>query len=121
MAIADFRTVDEYIAAQPAEAQAVLKRVRSIILAAVPGAEEVISYKIPAIKVGGKRPVLWFAGWKKHFSLYPVNGSLAEQLKDELAPYELSKGTVRFPLSEKVPEKLIRKIAKLRAHGTAAP
>ncbi len=120
VAVPIFKTVDEYIAAQPAESRAVLQRVRAIIHAAVPGAEEVISYRIPAVKAGGKRPLLWFAGWKQHYSLYPVNGKVANELADELAPYELAKGTVRFPLSEPVPEKLIRKIAKLRARNASA-
>ena len=117
MARKTFSSVDDYIAAQPAEAQAALRRVRAIVKAAIPGGEEVISYTIPAIKAGGARPVLWFAGWKKHYSLYPVNGDLAKTLKKDLAPYELAKGTVRFPLSKPVPARLIERIAKLRARA----
>ena len=80
----------------------------------MPKAEEVISYKIPAYKLRGG-PVLYFAGWKQHYSLYPATGSLAAAFKDDLAPYELSKGTIRFPLSEPVPVRLISRIAKFRA------
>ncbi len=65
--------------------------------------------------------MLWFAGWKKHYSLYPVNGAVVEALKKELAPYELAKGTARFPLSQPVPEKLIRRIAKLKAGEAGQP
>lgn len=71
MAKTDFKSVDEYIAAQPDAAQVVLERVRSTIRRALPGAEEVISYNMPTYKVHG-RPVLYFAGWKQHYSLYPA-------------------------------------------------
>jgi uncharacterized protein YdhG (YjbR/CyaY superfamily) len=114
MAKTGFESVDEYIAAQPKAAQGVLKRVRSIIRKAVPGAEETISYKIPAYKLHGG-PLLYFAGWTEHYSLYPATARLAAMFKDELAPYKLSKGTIRFPLSDPVPVKLIERIAKFRA------
>jgi uncharacterized protein YdhG (YjbR/CyaY superfamily) len=118
MAKTDFKSVDEYIASQPEAVQGVLERVRSIIRKAVPGAEEVISYQIPAYKVRGGR-VLYFAGWKKHYSLYPATEQLVAALRDELAPYELRKGTIRFPLSEPIPVKLIERIAKFRAKEVA--
>jgi uncharacterized protein YdhG (YjbR/CyaY superfamily) len=118
MAKTDFKSVDEYIASQPEAVQGVLERVRSIIRKAVPGAEEVISYQIPAYKVQGGR-VLYFAGWKKHYSLYPATEQLVAALRDELAPYELRKGTIRFPLSEPIPVKLIERIAKFRAKEVA--
>lgn len=109
-----FKTVAEYLAKQPKPAQTVLKKVRAVIRKAVPGAEEVISYQIPAYKLPGGA-VIYFAGWKEHFSLYPATGLVAEVLGDELEPYKVSKGTVRFPFSEPVPVKLIERFAKLRA------
>jgi len=114
----DFKSVDEYIASQPEAVQGVLKRVRGIIRKAVPGAEESISYQIPTYKLRGER-VIYFAGWKQHYSLYPATGPLVAAFKDELAPYELSKGTIRFPLSLPVPVKLIERIAKFRAKEAA--
>jgi uncharacterized protein YdhG (YjbR/CyaY superfamily) len=114
MAKTGFKSVDEYIASQPEAAQGVLKRVRSTIRRAVPGAEEVISYNIPTYKLHGAL-VLYFAGWKQHYSLYPATGYLVAAFKDELATYEVNKGTIRFPLSEPVPVKLIERIAKFRA------
>lgn len=113
-----FKSVDQYISAQPDAAQPVLKRLRSIIQKAVPSAEEVISYQIPAYKLPGGI-VLYFAGWKQHYSLYPANDRVVAAFKDELAPYKLSKGTVRFPLSAPVPAKLIERIAKFRAKELA--
>ena len=118
MARTDFKSVDEYIASQPEAVQGILGRVRSTIRKAVPGAEEVISYKIPAYKLHSG-PVLYFAGWKQHYSLYPGNAHTVAAFKDALAPYEISKGTIRFPLSEPVPVKLIERIAKFRAKEVA--
>lgn len=114
MAKTDFRSVDEYIATHPENVQAILQRVRSTISKAVPGAEEVISYQIPAYKLHGGA-VLYFAGWKQHYSIYPVSDDLIEAFKDDLAPYKVSKGTIRFPLSQPVPSTLIGRIAKFRA------
>ena len=111
--------VAAYIAAFPPPVRAALKRVRSIIRKAVPGADEVISYQIPAYKLHG-RTVLYFAAWKEHYSVYPSNTRLVAAFKNELAGYELSKGTIRFPLSEPVPVKLIERIAKFRAKEVAA-
>jgi uncharacterized protein YdhG (YjbR/CyaY superfamily) len=118
MAKTDFKSVDEYIATHPEDMQAIRQRVRSAIRRAVPGAEEVISYQIPAYKLPGGR-VLYFAGWKQHYSLYPASVSLVEAFKDDLAPYEVDKGTIRFPLSLPVPVKLIERIAKFRAKEAA--
>lgn len=118
MAKTDFKSVDEYIATQPKHAQAILQRVRGAIQKAVPRAEEVISYQIPAYKLNGGA-VIYFAGWKEHFSLYPASDRLVKAFKSDLAPYKVSKGTIRFPLSEPVPAELIAGIAKFRAKETA--
>ena len=118
MAKTDFQSVDEYIASRPEAAQTTLKRVRSIIRKALPAAEEAISYQIPAYKLRGQA-VVYFAGWKQHYALYPTSAALVKAFKSELAPYELSKGTIRFPLGETVPAKLIERIAKFRAKEVA--
>ena len=115
---ADLTNVDEYISAQPEAAQPVLQRVRNTLRRALPGAEEVISYKIPAYRLHG-RIVLYFAGWNQHYSLYPAGDLLVAAFKDQLAPHKVSKGTIRFPLCEPIPVKLIERIAKLRAEETA--
>jgi len=109
-----FKSVDDYIAAHPTQVQLILQRVRRIIRTAVPEAEEVISYQIPTYKLNGKY-VVYFAGWKEHYSLYPASARLVAALEDELAPYQVNKGTIRFPLSRPVPAKLIGRIAKLLA------
>jgi uncharacterized protein YdhG (YjbR/CyaY superfamily) len=114
MARTDFQSVDEYIASRPEAVQVALQRVRRTIRQAVPEAEEAISYQIPAYKLHGQR-MLYFAGWKEHYSLYPATDGVAEAFRKELAPYQVSKGTIRFPLSQPVPVKLIARIARFRA------
>jgi uncharacterized protein YdhG (YjbR/CyaY superfamily) len=118
MAKTDFKSVDEYIASKPEAVQSVLERVRSAIRKAVPEAEEVISYKIPAYKLPAG-PVLYFAGWKRHFSLYPATATVVAAFKNEIASYVVHKGTIRFPLAQPVPVKLITRIAKFRAKEVA--
>jgi len=113
-----FTSVKEYIASKPENVRSVLKRVQSTIRKAVPGGEEALSYQIPVYKLNDV-PILYFAGWKQHYSLYPAGERLVAEFHDELASYEISKGTIRFPLSEPIPVKLIERIAKFRAKEAA--
>ena len=113
------KSVAEYIAAQPKSSQRALRQVRSVIRKALPEAEEVISYGIPAYRMHGYI-ALYFAGWRDHYSMYPVNARLVATLRPSSASYEVNdKGTIRFPLSEPVPEKLIASIAKVKANEAA--
>jgi uncharacterized protein YdhG (YjbR/CyaY superfamily) len=115
----DFESVGCYIEAQPEAVQKVLELVRSTVRKALPKAEEVISYQIPAYKLHGET-VIYFAGWKHHYSLYPVTAHLMKTIKDGLTPYELNdRGTLRFRLTQPVPVKMITRIAKLRAKEIA--
>ena len=109
-----FGSVKEYIASKPAEVRVVLERVRRAIRKAVPAAEEGLSYQIPVYKLNGVA-VLYFAGWKAHYSLYPASDALVAAFARELAPYKRSRGTIRFPLSQPVPVSLIERIARFRA------
>jgi len=113
------RSVADYIAAQPKTSQRALRTVRSVIRKALPDAEEVISYGIPAYRVHGYI-ALFFAGWREHYSIYPVNARLVASLKPSPGSYEVNdKGTIKFPLSEPVPEKLIAAIAKMKGAEAA--
>ncbi len=118
MAKTDFKSVDEYIASQPKDVQGALKRVRSTIRKAIPGAQEGISYQIPTYRLHS-RQVLSFAGWGRHYSLYGSTDRIVAAFGDDLATYEVNKGTIRFPLSEPVPVKLIEGIVKFRAKEAA--
>ena len=106
-----FKSVDEYIAAQPDATRKTLRQVRAAIKKALPKATEGISYQIPIYKIDGKM-VLYFAGYAKHWSIYPATDRVLEELGDEIEVH--SKATIRFPLDQ-VPARLIARIAKIRA------
>jgi uncharacterized protein YdhG (YjbR/CyaY superfamily) len=113
-------TVDEYLSRCDKPAQKVLRQVRRAIRKALPDAEEVISYQIPAYRVHG-RVAVYFAAWKAHYSVYPLTRRIADAHKREIAQYETSgRGTIRFPFSAPVPVELIQAIARLRAEDVAA-
>ena len=115
----DWQFVDEYLAAQPEATRDALEQVRQAIRAALPHAEETISYKMPAYRVD-RKVVLWFAGWKHHFSLYPANERLIDAFPGEIAREQLSRGTIRFPLSRPVQPGLIRRIAEFQMREAGA-
>lgn len=110
-------TIDEYIAQFPEEIQQILRQVRTVIHAAVPEATEKISYQMPTFFLGGN--LIHFAAFKQHIGVYP-SGSELGALKDEVARYRTSKGTLQFPLGEPIPYELIGRVAQARAAELAA-
>ncbi|HEY7816926.1 MAG TPA: DUF1801 domain-containing protein [Vicinamibacteria bacterium] len=111
---AKFDSVDEYIASFPPEVRRRLREIRATLRKAAPKAEETISYGIPTLKLNGA--LIYFAAFKEHISLYPVTSALNAELGEELTPYTnpKRKGTMRFPLAERLPLGLIRRIVKVR-------
>ena len=103
------QNIDEYIAAQDTQARPRLKEVRNILRAALPEAEERISWAMPTYRKG--RNIIHFAAAKKHIGLYPGDRAAAA-FKDELAGLDVSKGTIRLPYSRALPADLIARIAK---------
>jgi len=112
MAKTDFKSIDEYIAACPEQSQPYLQTIRKTVKALVPEAKEKISYQIGCFELNG-RNLIHFAGWKKHVSLYPVPAG-DEAFESEVSQYVDGKGTVKFPLDEPMPMKLVNKIIKLQ-------
>jgi uncharacterized protein YdhG (YjbR/CyaY superfamily) len=106
-----FTSIDEYISACPEETHERLQAIRAEIKRLAPEAKEKISYQIAAFELNGKN-LIHFAGWKKHISLYPIPGG-DEAFEEEVSKYADGKGTVKFPLDEPMPMKLITKIIKL--------
>lgn len=103
-----FANVDDYIRSYPEEVRVVLTKVRRTIHNVIPAAEETTSYQIPTFVLDGKH-LVYFAGWKRHLSLYPVPAADGA-LDEELAPYRAAKGTLRFPLTEPIPYDLIGRV-----------
>lgn len=111
-----FKTVEQYLSTLPEHVQLRTQQLRETIRKAAPGAEEVISYNIPAFKLNGM--LVWYAGWTDHVGLYP-KGSGIEAFKKELSGYRVSKGTVQFPLDKPLPTALITRIVKFRVKENA--
>lgn len=105
-------SIDEYLARLNPEQRAALEKLRRDIRAALPEGEECISYQIPSFRVGG-RYLLSFGAAAKHCSFFPGAAPI-EACREELAAYDLSKGTIRFPAARPLPAKLVRKLVRIQ-------
>ena len=114
---AEIKTIDAYLAALSADKRAALERLRKIIQAAAPRAEECISYQLPAFRLDGKLLVA-FGATANHCAFYP--GTVIEAHKVELKDYDTSKGTIRFQADNPLPATLVRKLVKARIARNAA-
>ena len=106
--------VRRYLSAQPAAHRSALRKIRATIRATAPRAVEHFSYGIPGFRLN-ERPLVWYAAFKQHVSLYPVTAAIKRALADAIDGYQTSTGTIRLPLDEPIPVALIRKIVKARA------
>ena len=105
------QNIDDYISAFSPDIRAILKKIRQIVLKNAPGAEEIISYRMPAFRMNAI--LLYFAAFKNHIGLYPpVSGNAG--LEKALARFAGPKGNLKFPLDQPVPFGLIQRIVKLR-------
>ena len=105
------KSIDEYIEAFPKEIRSILQQIRETIKKAAPEADETISYNMPAFKM--KKVLVYFAAFKNHIGFYALpSGNKAYQ--KELSKYKTGKGSIQFPLNEKIPFELIEKIVRFR-------
>lgn len=112
------REVEEYLGRVPEPCRQALEDLRRIIRAAVPDASEVISYQIPTFRYHG--PLVAYAAWKKHLSLYPMSGALVEEYAAELTGFVTSTGTIQFTVEHPLPEDLVRKLVAARVEANLA-
>jgi uncharacterized protein YdhG (YjbR/CyaY superfamily) len=105
--------INEYIEGFPEEIRILLELIRKTIREAAPGAEEAISYGMPAYKLNG--PLVYFAGYKNHIGFYPTASGI-EAYKEKLSGYKWSKGAVQFPVNKPLPLDLIDEIVKFRVN-----
>lgn len=106
------RTIDAFIRPFPKDVQFVLEQIRETIKKAAPKAEEAIKYGIPTFVLNGKNFV-HFSGYKTHIGFYP-GSSVIVLFKKDLAKYETSKGTIKFPIDKPIPLSLIKKMVQYR-------
>ncbi|RXM52209.1 iron chaperone [Chryseobacterium sp. CH25] len=109
-----FKNIDDYILLFPINVQKRFIGLRKAIHSQVPNLEEYISYQMPAFKYKGK-PLVYFAGYKKHIGFYPGAEGIKNFEKDfEERNYKFSKGAVQFPIDEDIPLDLVNKIVAFR-------
>jgi uncharacterized protein YdhG (YjbR/CyaY superfamily) len=105
------KTIEDYIASSPESVQPMLRELRNTIKAAAPDAVEKISYQMPAFSQNGI--LVYFAAHTNHIGFYPTSSGI-KTFQKELSNYDISKGTVRFPLDKPLPMKLISQIVSFR-------
>lgn len=102
-------TVDEYLEQAPEPQKTTLNQLRSTLRELLPDSTEELSYGMPAFKVGGKA-VAGYAAFKGHCSYFPHSSGVLSEFSDELEPYEWSKGTLKFPVDQPLPEDLVARL-----------
>jgi uncharacterized protein YdhG (YjbR/CyaY superfamily) len=108
----EIKTIDEYIEAAPKEVRKILEKLRQTIKKAAPGAEETISYRMPAFRMNGK-VLVYFAAFKNHIGFFPTALGVSA-FRKELSGYKFSKGAIQFPLGKPIPWNLVKRIVKFK-------
>ncbi len=112
--MAKFQDVDEYMAQLPDDRRAVMEQLRRTIRSTAPDAAESISYNMPAFRLGG-RFLVSYEAFKRHYSLFPWSDGMVAELGEEMQPYAVGKGTIRFPADEPIPLELVTRIIEIRS------
>lgn len=103
----------EYLAMLTDAQRAALGELRGVIVDVAPEAEEGFSYGMPLLRLGGK-PLVWYAAWKQHYSLYPIGEAVLRAVAGGADGYETAKGTIRFPAKQPLPHDLVKKLVQAR-------
>jgi len=111
-------SVSEYLAAMPPDARRAVGRLRALIRAVAPKAVESRSYGIIGYKIDG-RAYIYCGGFTQHVALYPVTAAMKRDHGDAMAPFQASKGTLKFPLDTPLPVALIKRLLKTRRQEMA--
>lgn len=112
--MSDRQSVDDYLAALPEDTRHCLEDLRTTLRDLLPGAEETLSYGMPAFRLG--RVVAGYGAFKSHCGLYPHSGTVLSRLAGEIAAggFEHSKGAVTFRPDRPLPGALVSRIVSLR-------
>jgi uncharacterized protein YdhG (YjbR/CyaY superfamily) len=107
------QTVNEYLEGATDSQRKALENIRQLVKRLVPEAEETISYGVPTFKVQ-KKPLIYYAAFKNHMSIFPASDAMVEELGEELNTFRTSKGTMQFTESNQIPETLLEQIILFR-------
>jgi uncharacterized protein YdhG (YjbR/CyaY superfamily) len=113
------KSVEAYLMGLTGESRAAIQKLRETIAAAVPQAEEGITYSMPGFKLGGKGLVC-YAAFKDHYSFFPMSGTAIDAHRDELGDRVTGKGTISFAYGERLPVGLVKKVVKTRVAEVVA-
>jgi uncharacterized protein YdhG (YjbR/CyaY superfamily) len=113
-------SIAAYLAAMPPDVRRATGRLRTLIRAAAPKAVESRSYGIIGYKIDG-RPFVYCGGFTQHVAMYPVTPAMRRDHGDAMAPFQVSKGTLRFPHDRRLPVALIKRLLKTRLQEMAGP
>lgn len=116
--MAKYQDVDEYMAQLPDDRRAVMEELRGTIRSAAPEATEAISYNMPSFRLDG-RFLVSYEAYKRHYSLFPWTDGMLAALGEEMKPYAVGKGTIRFPADKPIPFELVRRIIEIRNREVA--
>jgi uncharacterized protein YdhG (YjbR/CyaY superfamily) len=105
--------IDDYLASIAEPKRTTLQKLRQTIRDILPDAEEVISYGMPAFRQNGK-VIAGFAAFKNHLAYLPHSGSLFNELRDDLAGYTSTEGSLHFPIDKPLPKALVKKLIAAR-------
>src|ERR1700690_2935977 len=105
--------IDAYLDALEEQKRSTLRELRRTILDVIPDAEQCISYRLPAFRIGGK-VIAGFAAFKHHLSYLPHSGSVLPELHDEIVGYETTTGAPPFPVDAPLPQELVKKLIDVR-------
>jgi uncharacterized protein YdhG (YjbR/CyaY superfamily) len=111
--VIEVNAIDDYLSGVPQEQRAALDALREAVAEAAPGATEGISYGMPAFRYRG-RPLVGFAAFKRHCSLFPMGHDVLDELGDEVADFRTAKGTLQFTPDKPIPHSLVGKIVRAR-------
>ena len=106
------KTIDGYLAGLSEDKRAALEKLRKVIRAAAPKAQECISYSIPAFRLHGM--LVGFGASANHCSFHPMSSSTVKAHRHDLKEYDTSKGTIRFQPDKPLPAALVRKLVRER-------
>lgn len=120
MAKTDYQSIDEYHQAFPEDVQERLRIIRELVHKIAPEAEEVISYQIPAFKIG-KKFLIYYAGFAKHITISnPWSEVFLTAFASELKGLKVSKSVIQLPLDKPFPVDFVERVLKFRKEETEA-